>query len=1480
MTMVLEAKTIRETSPLLGIPDPQTQEPASSDLFDSAIESLHHHALEHDLRLSEREVVSILSLSHLLQQGKVDAKICLQFVLHLAYLTYLPISNRRISDVARPAEKVEFIDMFASCARTALRNSAVIRYLEHSDDCDLADLLDARLFFALDLAQVDEMRSSSFLHARYAALIAALELTSGTTLLPPCNMNGDTVPIRQIQDQESDASGSLQFEDTVMPFNDPIFDRHLAPINISVDKTDSSVHQSGTSSRIFKEITHWHTARRPLVQKGYAEQLSSKALRRNQFFMSEMQNYAASLTNAAGKVLKPEVIIASGRGNGAKVHLNQPEIAKKEAKHGQGKKAGQNNKKGGKASAMEAAAAAKANRSDQQESKFFRAWDGVCTDLQQIDSEERVPRIEKYIQGLTKEAAALVGAEVELFKICSLFELWIRIRNSAKLITQLNAEHLRLGEAYVALIWDSATRLSRDAIDVAKSVATTINEILSALGLPTLSFSLSSIDRKLSFKIRALQKVKLDKIDVSVPRSPLEFQLQHCGPYFDRSMDAAPDSRVLFEPDGWQRKVLDAIEAGKSLLVVAPTSAGKTFISFFAMKQVLDASDEDILVYVAPTKALVNQIAAEVQARFAKNYRHAGRSVWGIHTRDYRINNPTGCQILVTVPHILQIMLLSPTNALAKNSWSNRVKRIIFDEVHCIGQADDGLIWEQLLLLAPCPIIALSATVGNPVELSSWLADTQRAIKNDFVMIKHDHRYSDLRKFTYLPPQRFNFEPLKKQSDIPIPGLDGSSSFAFVHPIASLVDRSRGIPEDLSLEARDCLLLYNSLERHQTQTFKLNPELHPLKSLPKVVRKPDILKWESELKTVVQQLMKTQESVFDQVVLDLGQSVIAHKHTPDDNETGHNSRTVDSNSLQSTTLPLLAQLHKTDALPAIVFNYARNQCEVLAQEVMRELEASETAWKASDAGWQKKLAAFQQWTESQEKAAEKVKKAPSAKAKKSKNAGEEDDRGSKLDTMRESGDIGSTTFARFDADAPVDGFHFADWKKLLPSELEDYQYQLHKWKVPKWLVDLLSRGIGVHHSGMNRKYRQVVEILFRKGFLRVVFATGTLALGINMPCKTVVFSGDSVFLTALNFRQAAGRAGRRGFDVLGNVVFQGINFSKVCRLLSSRLPDLNGHFPITTSLVLRLFSLLQETQHSPYATRAIDSLLSQPRLYLGGGEAKHKVLHHLRFSIEYLRRQGLLSSTGVPLNFAGCIGHLSYVENAGFAFHALLKEGYFHSLCSDLGRNQNDVLLELMLVMAHLFGRLQWRQADEENRGEVVKRSSSIVFLPAMPGKAQAILVGHNEETLNTFRTYVKSYVNQHIKDADNKLPFTGLKFGGDLNTSKSPNRLPQSLPGTELRSPFVATSGHGDEFNSISDLCHTVRAGVFLEESVVPHISLFPQDTEASLNAYLYDFYKHGDVTALNEANRIRSGDVWFLLNGKFWMRQIYQQTVRKLTI
>lgn len=426
---------------------------------------------------------------------------------------------------------------------------------------------------------------------------------------------------------------------------------------------------------------------------------------------------------------------------------------------------------------------------------------------------------------------------------------------------------------------------------------------------------------------------------------------------------------------------------------------------------------------------------------------------------------------------------------------------------------------------------------------------------------------------------------------------------------------------------------------------------------------------------------------------------------------------------------------------------------------------------------------------------------------------------------------------------------------------------------------------------MNRKYRQCVEMLFRKGYLRVVIATGTLSLGINMPCATVVFSGDSVFLTALNFRQAAGRAGRRGFDLLGNVVFQGISAERACRLLSSRLPDLTGHFPITTTLVLRLFTLLSDSKNAPYAVKAVNSLLSQPRLYLGGESFKEQVLHHLRFSIEYLRRQGLLGPSGEPVNFTSCVSHLYFTENSSFAFHALLKDGYFKKLCADIKTNTSQVLRTMMLVLSHLFGRKVCREADDEDTAEMIRRSPSIVYLPPMPEEANAILREHNTNTLSIFTTYVKTFSEQHISVEERLLPLTGVSIGRaqdatnegvDLNgTIKANGHLNGSvynatengpavtslaflpiLPVPKARSAFVALSGHGDNFMTINDLCTSTRSGVFLESSVIPHLEIYPDESRSLLNAYLLDFYMHGCVKPLRDANGIRGSDVWFALN------------------
>lgn len=667
--------------------------------------------------------------------------------------------------------------------------------------------------------------------------------------------------------------------------------------------------------------------------------------------------------------------------------------------------------------------------------------------------------------------------------------------------------------------------------------------------------------------------------------------------------------------------------------------------------------------------------------------------------------------------------------------------------------------------------------------------------------------------------------------------------------------------------------------KHQTKQYPVADSLHPGGFVTKVVKKADVVKWGAALKDVLRKWMKDVDSPFSAVQKDLRSSIEA----PLDIGTARGfsaTRTTfetSSDALCSTALPLLNDLHSQGALPAILFNYDRGYCEKIAFSVLARLEKAEQRWKESSREWEKKMAEYNDW-----------KNDASRRDKISKKQLKADAGASKMDMVREAASKDVHPMESFNPEAPLPIFSFADHSKLLPSELEKYVESLEWLNLHPSLIQCLRRGIGVHHAGMNRGYRQVyvslsilhfsfgsfcnrslilrcsVEMLFRKGFLTAVIATGTLALGINMPCKTVVFFGDSVFLTALNYQQGAGRSGRRGFDQLGNVVFTGMEQERVFEVMSSRLPDLQGHFPLSTTLILRLLGLLHHTENSEYAVNAMYSIFSQTRLYLGGPSGQMAIKHHVRFSIEYLRRQNLLTREGVPLNFAGLVGHLYFTENSVFAFHSLLREGYFYEVCRDIRHKPQEVLLELMLVLSHLFCRHPVRNyEDKKFLEDVVHRSTSEVLLRALPCKAEKILRAHNAETLGIFTTYVRTYVQQHLSDTqDDTLPFTKQKVGRQEGRKYDVSSILRSLPPTKLRSPFVALSGSTDKFDSIQDLCDTVRSGVFLEESAIPYIRIYPDDTDGvPWNAYIYDFFKHGNMQALVSDNGIKSGDVWFHL-------------------
>lgn len=130
------------------------------------------------------------------------------------------------------------------------------------------------------------------------------------------------------------------------------------------------------------------------------------------------------------------------------------------------------------------------------------------------------------------------------------------------------------------------------------------------------------------------------------------------------------------------------------------------------------------------------------------------------------------------------------------------------------------------------------------------------------------------------------------------------------------------------------------------------------------------------------------------------------------------------------------------------------------------------------------------------------------------------------------------------------------------------------------IKQLLLKGVGIHHSGMLPLLKEIVEVLFTKGLIKIMFATETLAIGVNTPTKLVCFvdvtkhNGKELRPLAVEeFKQMAGRAGRRGLDTVGHVVYFPLHEPVTCTEMSSMMTGavkkITSKFNVSTHYVLR-----------------------------------------------------------------------------------------------------------------------------------------------------------------------------------------------------------------------------------------------------------------------------------------------------------------------
>ena len=151
-------------------------------------------------------------------------------------------------------------------------------------------------------------------------------------------------------------------------------------------------------------------------------------------------------------------------------------------------------------------------------------------------------------------------------------------------------------------------------------------------------------------------------------------------------------------------------------------------------------------------------------------------------------------------------------------------------------------------------------------------------------------------------------------------------------------------------------------------------------------------------------------------------------------------------------------------------------------------------------------------------------------------------------------------------------------------KLPNFEEYLH---LPEYVntVKLLRKGVGIHHAGLMPILREMTELLFARGFIKILFCTETMSVGINLPVKTTIFTDVNKFngevvrmLYSHEYTQAAGRAGRLGLDTVGHVIhlnnlFRNVDSVNYKLMMNGKPQALTSKFKISYNLLLNLLDI-------------------------------------------------------------------------------------------------------------------------------------------------------------------------------------------------------------------------------------------------------------------------------------------------------------------
>eukprot|EP00538_Stauroneis_constricta_P012852 CAMPEP_0119555370 /NCGR_PEP_ID=MMETSP1352-20130426/7612_1 /TAXON_ID=265584 /ORGANISM="Stauroneis constricta, Strain CCMP1120" /LENGTH=1273 /DNA_ID=CAMNT_0007602123 /DNA_START=127 /DNA_END=3948 /DNA_ORIENTATION=+ len=605
-----------------------------------------------------------------------------------------------------------------------------------------------------------------------------------------------------------------------------------------------------------------------------------------------------------------------------------------------------------------------------------------------------------------------------------------------------------------------------------------------------------------------------------------------------------------FQLEDWQCSILDAIDKKKSAVVSAPTSSGKTLLSTYTCSHIRKSGKGTVL-FVLPSEVLVWQVASTYYQFFKGNVT--------VCTDLITFQEVTGdAQVYIGTPRAIELSL-SKVRGCAGDEMTKgdrefmildggygQFNYMVLDEVHTLnGPEGDAL--QRIIKACNCPILALSATIGNASQLRDWFASVvdeheQATVIDapeappDVILREHYARFINLQRYVLTDYETKDGKAKKK--------------LVKLQPVVAMTaERLKNQPEliaGLSMTPSDLMTLWKRLR-----------SMFPSTALEDLDNPDNFFKqFVDESNRITLNQTKLYEDHLKKRITALSQS---HPELYENLRAAQMPPPLKSNKDVSDEMyEVMDQLRQNDLLPAVAFQLNTYGAFQMFKTLLSRLESEQVA---EFPDYRKDLVKL-----AREKA--QLRKVAAGKADRNKNAAEEEEEA-------KSGFV-DESLIKEDTTRPHERYVLTPaGKRMNYNEVEniiaDMQKSGEKVDINHALIRGLRRGIAIYTNEVGFScYRRQVQILAQQGRLAVVFSDEALAYGVNMPFRTCIFCGDmGDDLTPLIAQQMQGRAGRRGMDVQGNIVYLGMDWPYIENLMLGQISQVTGKEPRYPTMALQ-----------------------------------------------------------------------------------------------------------------------------------------------------------------------------------------------------------------------------------------------------------------------------------------------------------------------